>query len=126
MGCYAGRFAVSDHSAATHTLVVNQGDDYRDVLQFVSVHKAPDGSCVEVPIDLAGVSFDSAVRDGAGQVVAAFSFTQTGDPGTVEVTLGADETATMAPGSYEYFIKTRDAAAKVKTRVRGIMEVCPR
>lgn len=126
MPCYPDRFAVSDHSAATHAIVINQGDDYRDVLQFVSVHQATDGSCVEVPIDLVGVTFDSAIHDGAGQLVGYFTFFPTGDPGTVEVTLGADKTATMTPGSYDYFIKTRDAATKVKTRVRGIMEVCPR
>jgi hypothetical protein len=124
--CYPDRYGVSDHRAVNVAVAFHQADDYRDVLQFVSMHEGPDGTCVETPIDLTSMALDSAIVAGDGTTVAYFTIQPTGAPGTVEVTLPASITATMRVGSYVYHIETRDVAGKTKTRVRGNLEVRPR
>lgn len=123
---YADRYGVSDHSAANNGIIINQGNDFADVLQFVNLHEAGDGSSTETPIDISGHVFESEIKDGSGITVARFTFTHEADTSSVKRSLDGTITETMAVGSYAYHIDTISPELIRKTRLNGNLEILPR
>lgn len=123
---YADRYGVSDQSAAVLGVIINQGNDFAEKLQFLTRHELSDGSFTETPMDVSQHLFESKIVDGAGIVVAHFTITKDADTSVVERAISGQVTETMKVGSYTYNIDTLDPDGNRKTRLVGTLEIAPR
>jgi hypothetical protein len=123
MRTHPERFATTDHGAATLGIIVHQGDDYRERWRIVTLHLEPDGTYRREDADLTDVVFDSAIYDGQGDVVGAFTILDH-SAGVIEVSLSAADTTALKVGTYSFWVDGGDTnAALLKTYVQGKLEV---
>ena len=127
MAAYASQDEHYDQNAARLTITVTRGDDIDFEIDAVVEHPNPylPGEVEEWPVDLADISWDSAVFDQTGRERARFVFTDHPTiPNRMHVFLDGSITQTLTPGTYRYWIEWLNVVTGVRrTRIIAPLEV---
>lgn len=111
--------------AATHNLIVNQGEDYQRVLRVKDE--------TDTLIDLTGYSFRGQARLKYSDSNPAFSFEftvrdQVSDVGVVDMLISATETAALSltkTTNYLYDVEMVKPDGKIKRLFQGTLQLHP-